>query len=542
MDFWKQAVVYQIYPRSFCDTNGDGIGDIPGIISRLDHLRDLGVGIIWLSPVYKSPNDDNGYDISDYKSIHPDFGTMEDFDRLLAEADKRGMKIIMDLVINHTSDEHEWFRLALAGEQKYRDYYIIKKGHDGKVPNNWGNFFAECPWTPFGDPANEEYYLHLFSKKQPDLNWDNPAVYDEIKDIMAFWLQKGVAGFRCDVINVIHKDSYADGKKQFALTGLEHYLSTQGCHDILRRLRAEVLEPCGAFTVGETVMVDLPKARDLCGPDRKELDMVFSFAHMECDQIGVKWFKKKFKPETLMHTLTQWQEGLDWNTCYLENHDQPRSVSRFGDDGKYRKESAKLLGALVLTLRGTAFLYQGQEIGMTNGDFRSLEDIRDIESHNVDKMAKHLGILNPFRWRLIRKTSRDNARTPMQWDSSKNGGFTTGTPWLQVNGNYRDINVAQDRRDPEGVFSFYQKLIAYRNGSEVLQEGSFRERWAKGSVYIFARELQGQRLTAVFNFSGRQQKLPLPLPGRLVLGNYTEASSGPLRPYEFRLMDETSEM
>ena len=535
--FWKNSVFYQIYPRSFCDTNGDGIGDIPGIISKLDYLKDLGVDVLWLSPVYKSPNDDNGYDISDYKAIHPDFGTMEDFDRLLAETKARGMKIIMDLVINHTSDEHEWFQRALAGEEKYRDYYIIRKGKDGKLPNNWGNFFGMCPWDVFGDPANGEYYLHLFSKKQPDLNWDNPAVYDEVEDILRFWLDKGVAGFRCDVINVIHKNTLEDGKKQLALTGLEHYLSTEGCHDILRRLRQDVFEPYGAFTVGETVMVDIPKANDLCDPRRKELDMVFAFEHMECDQIGVKWFKTKFRPQKLMKTLTKWQKGLDWNTCYLENHDQPRSVSRFGDDGEFRAQSAKMLGGMTLTLRGTPFIYQGQEIGMTNGDFQSLDEIMDVESHSIDKMAKSLGIVQPFRWQLIRRTSRDNARTPMQWSGAKNAGFTTGKPWLQVNRNFPVLNVEMDSADPDGVRAFYQKAIALRKSSEVLQWGDYEELYARGAIYIYRRSYKGKRLTAICNFSSGEKELPLPVFGPVVLSNYRSVTRGSLKPWEFRLVE-----
>ena len=308
----RDTVIYQIYPRSYKDTTGNGVGDIRGIIEKLDYIASLGVNAIWLSPVYKSPNDDNGYDISDYKSIQPEFGTMEDFDELVKEAKARGIGIVMDLVINHTSDEHEWFRRALAGEEKYKNYYIIKKGKDGKLPNNWGNFFAECPWAKFGD-SQDEYYLHLFSKKQPDLNWRNPDVLEEVKDIMTFWLEKGVVGFRCDVINIIFKDSLEDGKKQLVLTGQEHYLSKEGCHNILKILRRDVLDKYGAFAVGETVFVSTSQANDLCHPTRRELDMVFYFEHMECDQIFVKWFKTKLRPKKLMKTLTKWQNALPWN-------------------------------------------------------------------------------------------------------------------------------------------------------------------------------------------------------------------------------------
>ena len=535
--FWKNSTVYQIYPRSFCDSDGDGVGDIRGIISRLDYLAELGIDVIWLSPVYKSPNDDNGYDISDYKAIQPEFGTMADFDELLSEARIRGIRIIMDLVINHTSDEHEWFRRALRGEEKYKNYYIIKKGKDGALPNNWGNFFADCPWEPFGDPQNGEYYLHLFSKKQPDLNWDNPEVYAEICDVMRFWLDKRVAGFRCDVINIIHKNSFADGKRHLALTGKEHYVSTDGTHKILSALRRDVMDNYDAFTVGETVLVDVPMARDLCDETRRELDMVFSFEHMECDQIGVKWFKTRFKPKKLMRTLTKWQTGLDWNTCYFENHDQPRSVTRFTKGGKYRKLGAKMLLGLLFSLRGTPFIYQGQEIGMTNGTFDSLDEIMDIESHNVDKMAKSLGIINPFRWNLIKKTSRDNARTPMQWSAETGAGFTNGTPWLKINPNYREVNVANDLTDPDGVISFFKEMNGYKKSSDILKYGIFRPLSETRSVYAFERELGGRALIAVCNFSSKNKKLPKGVFGNTLISNYKTPTEA-LRPYEFRLIEK----
>lgn len=539
---FKDSIVYQIYPRSFCDSDGDGVGDIRGIISKLDYIKSLGVDVIWLSPVYKSPNDDNGYDISDYKDIQSEFGTMADFDELLSEAKAREIKIIMDLVINHTSDEHEWFKRAKAGEEKYRNYYIIKKGKNGKLPNNWGNFFADCPWEPFGDPENEEYYLHLFSKKQPDLNWYNPEVYREICDIMRFWLDKGVAGFRCDVINVIFKESFKNGKKHLALTGKEHYLSTDGCHSILRALRRDVMDKYEAFTVGETVMVDIKKAKDLTDTERRELDMVFAFEHMECDQIGVKWFKTKFKPNRLMKILTKWQTGLEWNTCYFENHDQPRSVGRFVDSGELRPIGAKMLQGLLLSLRGTAFIYQGQEIGMTNGAFDSLDEIMDIESHNVDKMAKSLGIINPFRWNLIRKTSRDNARTPMQWNAENGAGFTAGTPWLKINPNHKSVNVEADEKNPDGVLSFFRRMVGIKKESEILRDGSFTELYAGKSVYAFSRELGGEKLVAVCNFSKRTVKNPVTLNARVVISNYESHDEiGRLRPYEFVLLGGKNE-
>lgn len=532
----NDAVVYQIYPRSFLDTDGDGVGDLRGIINKLDYLADLGINTIWLSPVYKSPNDDNGYDIADYKAIQPQFGTMDDFDELITEAKTRGIDIVMDLVINHTSDEHEWFQRALAGEEKYRNYYIIQEGKNGKLPNNWGNFFADCPWAPFGDTG--EYYLHLFSKKQPDLNWHNPDVMEEVKDIMRFWLEKGVAGFRCDVINIIFKNSLEDGKKQLVLTGQEHYLSQPGCHDILAELRRDVLDPYGAWAVGETVFVDIPKAKDLCDPERGELDMVFYFEHMECDQVIVKWFKTKLSIEKLMKTLTRWQQGLDWNACYFENHDQPRFISRFDDLGPYRKEASKMMAGLLMTLRGTPFVYEGQEIGMTNGDFLNLDEVMDIESHNVWAMAKSLGIPKPIRWKMIQRTSRDNARTPMQWTSEDHAGFTTGTPWLKVNENHNEVNVASDQANPDGVFAFWKQMIALRKDMDILRDGTFHLLCECGTVYAFERILGERKLLSVCNLSGKTVKLPRKLYGyrNLLVSNYEEEDQFVLRPFEFRLL------
>ncbi len=539
-NYRNDMVVYQIYPRSFQDSNGDGIGDIPGIISRLDYLRDLGVNTLWLSPVYKSPDADNGYDIADYTSIQPAFGTMEDFDELLAQAKARGIGIVMDLVINHTSDEHEWFQKAMAGDPKYRDYYIIRKGKNGKVPNNWGNFFAVCPWTQIGD--TDEYYLHLFDKKQPDLNWHNPAVLEEVKDIMRFWLQKGVVGFRCDVINIIYKDTLADGKKQLALTGLEHYLSTQGCHKILQTLRREVLEPYGAFAVGETVMVDIAKAKDLCDEDRGELDMLFSFEHMGCDDLGLKWFKTRLSPKKLMTTLDKWQRELHWNAWYFENHDQPRFVSRFPDGEKHRFACSTMMAGLLMTLRGTPYMHEGQEIGMVNGDFANLDEIQDVESHTVWEMAKRLGIPKGMRWKMIQRTSRDNGRTPMQWNDDENAGFTTGTPWLKINGNYRQVNAAKEMADEKGILAFWKYMISLRKTEPALREGDYFPAYMKGSIYAFERVLGGKRLLTVCNFSAKEVKLPKQLAqwDTVVASNYDDITPD-LRPFEFRLMQEEIE-
>lgn len=533
----KNAVIYQIYPRSYRDTNGDGLGDIRGIIESLDYLADLGITHIWLSPVYKSPDDDNGYDIADYKSIQPAFGTMDDFDELISEARARGIEIVMDLVINHTSDEHEWFKRALAGEEKYRNYYIIRKGKNGKLPNNWGNFFAECPWAKFGD-SDDEYYLHLFSKKQPDLNWNNPDVLAEVKDIMRFWLDRGVVGFRCDVINIIYKSSLENGKPQLVLTGREHFLSQEGCHKILAELRRDVLEPYGAFAVGETVFVDTARGRDLCDATRGELDMIFYFEHMECDQVFVKWFKTRLSPKKVMKTLSKWQSALEWNACYFENHDQPRFISRFEDLGEHRAEASKMMAGLLMTLRGTPFVYEGQEIGMVNGDFKDLSEVEDIESHNIYAMAKRLGIPKRIRWSMIKRTSRDNARTPMQWSGEEGAGFTKGKPWLKINGNYKAVNVTAESGLDDGVLAFWKKMIALRKSDAALADGSYSSVYEGARVYAFARELGNRRLISVCNMSGKIAKLPKTLCGcgNLIISSYS-GTGDRLMPFEFRLYE-----
>ncbi|MBW7859090.1 MAG: alpha-glucosidase, partial [Leptonema sp. (in: Bacteria)] len=475
LKWWQETVVYQIYPRSFQDSNGDGIGDIPGIISRLDELKDLGVGVLWLSPVYPSPNADYGYDISNYTAIHPEYGTMADMDNLIQEAGNRGIKIIMDLVINHTSDQHPWFQASRDKNSPYRDYYIWRPGknNDKIPPNNWSGFFGGGTWQ--FDEKSGEYYLHLFAKNQPDLNYYNPVVLEEIKTLMQFWLNKGVAGFRCDVINIIYKSSLADGKASFILTGSEHYLSQEGTHEILRTLRKEVLNHYDCFTVGETVFVSPKQANDLCAADRNELNMIFSFEHMETDQYFVKWFKRKFRADRFAKTISKWQNLLEWNANYFENHDQPRSVSRFGNDEKYWQESAKLLCIMLLTLRGTPFVFQGQEIGMTNFDFTDMSPIRDIESINIYALAKKLWFPAFYRWKLIRETSRDNSRTPMQWNNQPNAGFTKAgaTPWLAINKNYTKINYSSQLNDPTSIRGIYKRMISFRAQSDILKAGSF---------------------------------------------------------------------
>lgn len=533
--WWKQKIIYQIYPMSFCDSNGDGIGDLPGIISRLDYLQRLGVGALWLSPVYPSPNKDNGYDISDYCEIHPNYGTLADMDRLIAEAKKRDIRIIMDLVINHTSDRHEWFQKSRRREEPYTDFYIWRKGEKGKKPTNWGSFFGEDCWEY--DEVRGEYYLHLFAKEQPDLNYHNEKVIAAIEDVMRFWLDRGVAGFRCDVINIIYKEAIKNGRWRPALTGCEYYLSTPGCHRVLHRLNRDVLSRYDAFTVGETVFVTPKMADDLVNPQREELCTVFSFEHMETDCFKIKWFLRKFKPDRFFACLTKWQNALPWNTVYFENHDQPRSVSRYGNDAEYHDQSAKTLATLLLTLRGTPFLYEGEEIGMTNFDFPDMEKVRDVESINIWNMGKRLHLPYGLRWRMIKTKSRDNARTPMQWDDSINGGFSAGMPWLSVNGNYPRINVKRQEDDPGSVLAYYRKLIAFRNGSRVLQEGDFTELYRKNGVYAYRRACDGEALTVVISLAEGERKNPAS--GEVVCSNYgRETAPARLAPYEALVLRE----
>jgi oligo-1,6-glucosidase len=528
--WWKERVVYQIYPRSFQDSNGDGIGDIPGIILRLDELKDLGIGIIWLSPVYRSPDADNGYDISDYRDINPKFGTMADMDRLFVEANKRDIRIIMDLVINHTSDEHEWFQKSRDKLSPYRDYYIWRPGKkDGCPPNNWTGFFMGSTWE-FDDKSGE-YYLHLFDKKQPDLNYQIPKVIEEVKDIMRFWLERGAAGFRCDVINVIYKTSLDDGKRSIAIQGIEHYKSQEGNHEILRELKRDVLDKYDCFTVGETVMVNLDEAKLLCDPERRELDMVFYFDHLEVDRRVARYIPKKFKAKNLLNVLTKWQQGLDWNALYLENHDQPRIVSHYGDDGMYWERSAKMLATMEFTLRGTPFVFEGQEIGMTNFDFTSLSQLKDVESFNIDWLMKKMRIPAALRWKWIKQSSRDNSRTPMQWSGENGAGFTTGTPWIGINGNYKKINYQDQLKNENSVLHYYRKLIALRASSETLKYGAFEPLYADNRVMAYRRTLENEQYTVLLNFSRKPSQVPYT--GEVVISNTgIQVYEGVLAPYE----------
>lgn len=527
--WWHERVVYQIYPKSFKDSNGDGIGDIPGIIASLDDIQSLGVGIIWLSPIYASPNADNGYDISDYRAVNPDYGTFDDLLALIKEAHLRDIKIVMDLVINHTSDEHAWFKASRDPESPYRDYYYWKKSAHGKQPNNWTSFFAEECWTY--DPQSDAYYLHLFHQKQPDLNYHNPKVLDEIKDIIRFWLALGVDGFRCDVINIIYKSSLENGKRRLILTGREHYLSQEGAHRILKQIREEVLNHYDCFAVGETVFVDLEDARLLTDPSRDELDMIFSFEHMETDQVIVKWFRHKFKPYTFMKTLEKWQNGINWPANYFENHDQTRSVSRFGDDQTYWTDSAKMLCVLLMSLKGTPYIYQGQEIGMTNFDYDSMDEIKDVESHNIYRLSKKLRIPKSMRWKMIKRTSRDNARTPYQWHDGHEAGFTSGTPWIKINHNYKDINYASQVHDPKSILNFYKQAIQLRNSSPVLIYGDFELIYAYKTHFVIKRTYASYVYYILLNFGEKPFKYSLK--GTVIISTQNRSTyDGHLNAYE----------
>ncbi len=531
---WKESVVYQIYPRSFMDTNGDGIGDILGIISKLDYIKDLGVDVIWLSPVYASPNHDNGYDISDYLDINPEFGTMDDMNLLIEEAKKRDLKIIMDLVINHTSNEHEWFKKSAAGDPKYRDYYIWQD-----KPNNWTSFFGGKAWTKLGD----QYYLHLFAKEQTDLNWKNPKVLEEVEDIMKFWLDKGIYGFRCDVINIIFKTSLANGKKKLILTGREHYHQQEGMHKILQTLRQDVLNKYDTFTVGETVLVTPKQANDLIYPEGKELDMVFSFAHMETDQINNKWFRTKFRPKKFLKVIDTWQKEVHWNANYLENHDQQRAVSRFANEA-YRLDSAKMFATFLMSLKGTPYIYQGQEIGMTNGDFKDMSEFQDVETHNIYQIAKKLRFPKNYRFKMMLRSSRDNNRTPMQWSSD--GGFTTGKPWLKQNANTKDINVKVQETLPGSILNYYKEMIKIRKTYKSLSYGEYKLLSMKHDVYIFSRTYEQEEIIIICNFTDKKKIVnPSYLEGKPIISNNQFAFESPsehidaindiLKPYETRM-------
>lgn len=545
--WWKEAVIYQIYPRSFADSNGDGIGDLNGITAHLDYLETLGIDVIWLSPVYKSPNDDNGYDISDYRDIMDDFGTMEDFDRLLAEAHRHHIRIVMDLVVNHTSDEHAWFIESRSSrDNPHRDYYIWKEPKDGKEPNNWGAWFGGSAWEL--DEHTGMYYLHCFSRKQPDLNWENPKVRDEVFDMMNWWCEKGIDGFRMDVISMISKDpSFPDGPVEDGLYGsLAPYVCNgPRVHEYLQEMNRRVLSHYDLLTVGEAAGVTIEEAQKYANNDGTELGMVFQFEHVELVKgpIG-KWSDQKPKLRDFRRVMNKWQyelEGKAWNSLFLDNHDQPRVVSRFANDSEqYRVVSAKMIATCLHMLKGTPYVYQGEELGMTNAYFDKLEDYRDIESINAFHQYVDNGLVTAEdMMRYLKEISRDNARTPMQWDASPNAGFTTGTPWIRVNPNYKEINAQAAVADPDSVFHYYQELIRLRHTLPVIVYGTFRGLLEDSeTIYAYQRLLDGQVLTVACNFTDQEQACDLceDPAARELISNYKTHKTGTLQPYEARVI------
>ena len=544
-NWYKDAIIYQIYPRSFCDGNGDGLGDIPGIISKLDYLKELGVNCVWLSPVYDSPQEDNGYDISNYRDIYKPFGTLDDFKLMLSEMHKRGIRLIMDLVVNHTSSEHPWFKSAISDPNSpYRDYYIIKKGRKNgkKPPNNWSGFFGEGAWQRIENC--EDYYLRLFAKGQPDLNWENPKVREEVKDILRYWLDMGVDGFRCDVITLISKDQrFKSVFPSLALRGKKYFVNGPRLHEYLHELYTDVYANYDCMTVGETVLSTLQQARDLVEPERQELTMVFNFDHTDTDNyFGIKWFYRKFKLKRLKKVVNKWQQGLyqrGWNSLFIENHDQRRCVGRFGtDDKELREASAKMLGTTYFFLQGTPFIYEGQELGMTNGDFEKIDDFMDVETHNIYHLGEKLKILKPILKKSLYQCSRDNARTPVQWDDSEYAGFSRVKPWLQVNKNKSYINAKKEMEDGNSIFHYYQKLISLRKNNPVIKEGQYVDLLPNNKkVFAYKRALNGQEFIVVSNFTNKTIKNPLfnkLNEYKMVLSNYND-TNGILEPFETQI-------
>ena len=532
-NWWKKAVVYQIYPRSFKDSTGSGVGDIRGIIEKLDYLRELGIDAIWLSPVCKSPQDDNGYDISDYQDIDPMFGTLSDMEELISEAKARNIGIIVDLVLNHSSDEHPWFKEARKSKDNpYHDYYIFKDGVEGELPNDMCSVFGGPAWEWV--PELGQYFFHQFSPKQPDLNWENPKVRKEIYDMINWWIDKGVEGFRLDVIDQIAKEP-------------DHHITINGprLHDFLRELSMETFQRANLITVGEAWGADLERAKLYSNPDGSEFSMVFQFEHIGLDQEEgkEKWDVIPLDLQKLKEVLAKWQKGLHnigWNSLFWNNHDLPRIVSRWGNDKEYRVESAKMLATILHGMQGTPYIYQGEELGMTNSKF-TMEQYRDIETVNMIKDRRERGYSDESILASLYAKSRDNARTPMQWDDSLNAGFTTGTPWLDVNPNYKEINAKSQMEDPDSIFSYYKNLIALRKEYPVFVEGDFELVFPENNqLFSYTRTFEGKTLWVLCNFYGDEVSIEIPkeLKGekKLLISNYQDVNSeNVLRPYEARM-------
>ena len=549
--WWKRSVVYQIYPRSFCDSDGDGIGDLQGIISKLDYLQELGVDVVWLSPVYKSPNDDNGYDISDYQDIMDEFGTLADWEELLAQMHVRGIRMVMDLVVNHTSDEHAWFvESRKSRDNPYRDYYIWRPGKDGAEPNNWESCFSGSAWQY--DGATGEYYLHLFSKKQPDLNWESPKVRREIFDMMLWWLDKGVDGFRMDVITFISKvpglpDAPVTGNGPYQWGG-QYFVQGPRLLEFLGEMRREVLSKRDVITVGEAPMATTEHAIDLTDAETGPLNMLFQFEHMDLDRapgsLTGKWGLKPMELLDLKRVMGRWQRDLDakgWNSLYLCNHDQPRSVSRFGDDGPHRLHSAKLLATFLHMLQGTPYVYQGEEIGMTNVRFASIDEYRDIETLNMYRQEVIERGADPGKvMAAIHAKGRDNARTPMQWNDSPQAGFTTGTPWIGVNPNFPDINVDRAMADPDSIFHYYRRLIRLRKECPIVVHGRYEAILEDHrQIYAFLRATADERMLVILNFTPSWPEFVRPEElawsrTELLIGNYPVDAGQDIRHFTLR--------
>ena len=532
-NWWKEAVVYQIYPRSFKDSTGSGMGDIKGIIEKLDYLQELGIDAIWLSPVCKSPQDDNGYDISDYQDIDPMFGTLDDMDELIEEAKKRNIGIIMDLVLNHSSDEHPWFKEAKKSKDNpYHDYYIFRDGEEGTLPNDMKSVFGGPAWEWV--PELKQYFFHQFSPKQPDLNWDNPKVRKEIYDMINWWMDRGVEGFRLDGIDQIAKEP-------------DQFITINGpkLHEYLRELSKETFQKGNLITVGEAWGADVERAKKYSNPDGSEFSMVFQFEHIGLDQEEgkEKWDTIPLDLLKLKNVLAKWQKGLHgigWNSLFWNNHDLPRIVSRWGNDKEYRVQSAKMLATILHGMQGTPYIYQGEELGMTNVKF-TLDQYQDIETKNMIKEREAKGYSKESILASLYAKSRDNARTPMQWDDTENAGFGKGTPWIDVNPNYKEINAKSQVNDPDSIFSYYKKLISLRKEYPVFVEGDFELVYAEDKeIFSYTRHLDGKTLWVVCNFYGNERKIEIPeaLSGEkeLLISNYADASDETvLRPYEARV-------
>lgn len=532
-DFTKSCV-YQIYIKSFCDSNGDGIGDIPGITSKLDYIKSLGVDYIWITPFFRSPLNDNGYDVSDYRSIDPVFGTMEQLETLIAEADKRGIGLMLDMVFNHTSTEHEWFKRALAGEEKYINYYKFVDGEPGSPPTNWKSKFGGNAWEYV--PSLKKWYLHLFDVSQADLNWDNPEVREELKDILRFWTAKGIKGFRFDVINLVSKPDVLENDTEG--DGRRFYTDGPRIHEYLKDL-VEGGGIADMLTVGEMSSTTIDNCIRYSDPAEKELSMCFSFHHLKVDYAnGDKWTLMRPDFGKLKKLLTDWQigmqEGGGWNAVFWCNHDQPRAVSRFGDDKRYRKESAKMLAGMIHLLRGTPYIFQGEEIGTTNAGFTDISQYRDVESLNYYEIMLQNGKTREEALAVLAAKSRDNGRTPMQWTGGRNAGFTDGEPWIGIPENHTYINTEEASEDPDSILAFYKKLIAIRKEYDIIADGSFEPIETPDNMFAYRRRLGTQTLTVVCNLTGDETELHMIPEGDLLICNYKNEQRDTFEPYEFR--------